>query len=165
MKTFIYIFGIVFCLVGCGKTELPSNITEDHGGDENPVRELTSEEKKIVGTYDPIGGSSRLIFQENGMVVYTVWDKKKEEVKWEIQNGELVVFWEESFGVGTTIYRPNKHYDKAKRGDSIKGDPNKVVIKKNTTTPGNNNNNNNTNNNNNNIIIQQNKVPRKGTRI
>ena len=46
MKTFIYIFGIVFCLVGCGKTELPSNITEDHGGDENPVRELTSEEKK-----------------------------------------------------------------------------------------------------------------------
>ena len=39
------------------------------------------------------------------MVVYTVWDKKKEEVKWEIQNGELVVFWEESFGVGTTIYR------------------------------------------------------------
>jgi len=111
MKTFIYIFGIVFCLVGCGKTELPSNITEDHGGDENPVRELTSEEKKIVGTYDPIGGSSRLIFQENGMVVYTVWDKKKEEVKWEIQNGELVVFWEESFGVGTTIYRPEANGD------------------------------------------------------
>ena len=111
MKTFIYIFGIVFCLVGCGKTELPSNITEDHGGDENPVRELTSEEKKIVGTYDPIGGSSRLIFQENGMVVYTVWDKKKEEVKWEIQNGELVVFWEESFGVGTTIYRTEANGD------------------------------------------------------
>ena len=98
-------------LVGCGKTELPSNITEDHGGDENPVRELTSEEKKIVGTYDPIGGSSRLIFQENGMVVYTVWDKKKEEVKWEIQNGELVVFWEESFGVGTTIYRTEANGD------------------------------------------------------
>ena len=111
MKTFIYIFGIVFCLVGCGKTELPSNITEDHGGDENLVRELTSEEKKIVGTYDPIGGSSRLIFQENGMVVYTVWDKKKEEVKWEIQNGELVVFWEESFGVGTTIYRTEANGD------------------------------------------------------
>jgi len=111
MKTFIYIFGIVFCLAGCGKTELPENITEDHGGDENPVRELTSEEKKIVGTYDPIGGSSRLIFQENGMVVYTVWDKKKEEVKWEIQNGELVVFWEESFGVGTTIYRTEANGD------------------------------------------------------
>ena len=98
MKTLIPIV-IGLLVVGCGqKTSKP---------EAKPPKELTLEEK-VVGTYGLTEGVPSLIFQENGMVsYYTLGGTKKEEVKWEIQSGEIVAFWKTSHGGGngTSFYR------------------------------------------------------------
>ena len=114
MKALIPIV-IGLLVVGCGKKEQPNvgkpapttNANKGNGTEAKPPKELTLEEK-VVGTYGLTEGVPSLIFQENGMVsYYSLLGTKKEEVKWEIQSGEIVAFWKSSHGGGngTSFYR------------------------------------------------------------
>ena len=93
MKPIVLIIGLL--VVGCGKQEQTTT--------EKPVKELTAEEKKVVGTYEhEFTGTiakQRLVFQENGKVERGRSYGEDAEGKWSVVDGEIHIEWEngESF--------------------------------------------------------------------
>jgi len=100
MKHITLIIGLL--VVGCCTSPMPSdtnestpttNTNEVDGTTEKPVRELTAEEKKIVGTYEAKIGEDtiRIVFLENGLCDGYINGKKEEEAaKWKVVNGEVL---------------------------------------------------------------------------
>jgi len=99
MKYITLIIGLL--VVGCGKQEqtdanesTPStNTNKVDGTTAKPVKELTLEEKKVVGTYEAkrVGDTYRVVLLENGIAeAYRSGKKEEKEVKWSIsKEGEL----------------------------------------------------------------------------
>ena len=56
-----------------------------------PVKELTTEEKKVVGAYQSKynGNTLKYVFMENGIGEWFLDGKKEQEYKWTIVNGEI----------------------------------------------------------------------------
>ena len=56
-----------------------------------PVKELTAEEKEVVGGYQSKynGNTFKYIFMENGRGEWFLDGKKEQEFKWKIINGEI----------------------------------------------------------------------------
>ena len=88
--------------VGCGKDKQPVNTYENkkrvgflsHRTEAKPVRELTPEEKKVVGTYElelkKFGETQRYVLLDNSTVEYYLNGKKEEaEHKWSIVDKEV----------------------------------------------------------------------------
>ena len=74
MKNLITII-IMLVAVGCSKS-------------------LTEEEEKVVGTYEYLtmeGKTNRAIFTNSGVVQHRGWDRRNDELKWEIKNGEVIL--------------------------------------------------------------------------
>jgi len=121
MKRTLIILVVGLLAIGCGKTELTeeeklgqadadvsiptTNTNEVDGTTVKPVKELTLEEKRVIGTYEVKvdGETFRDVYLENGVVEGYVDDKKdEEEGKWSIskegelhfiyENGDIVVF-------------------------------------------------------------------------
>jgi hypothetical protein len=100
MKYITLIIGLL--VVGCGKQEQTdankstptTNTNEVSGTTEKPVKELTKEEKKVVGTYEMKEGEDilKLVFLENGVYEFYENGKKDYEDKWSIVDGEIHVF-------------------------------------------------------------------------
>ena len=100
MKYITLIAGLL--VVGCGKQEQAdtnestptTNTNEVSGTTEKPVKELTKEEKKVVGTYEMKEGEDilKLVFLENGVYEFYENGKKDYEDKWSIVDGEIHVF-------------------------------------------------------------------------
>jgi hypothetical protein len=100
MKYITLIIGLL--IVGCGKQEQTdankstptTNTNEVSGTTEKPVKELTKEEKKVVGTYEMKEGEDilKLVFLENGVYEFYENGKKDYEDKWSIVDGEIHVF-------------------------------------------------------------------------
>ena len=99
MKYITLIAGLL--VVGCGKQEQAdtnestptTNTNEVSGTTEKPVKELTKEEKKVVGTYEMKEGEDilKLVFLENGVYEFYENGKKDYEDKWSIVDGEIHV--------------------------------------------------------------------------
>ena len=100
MKCITLIIGLL--VMGCGKQEQTdanestptTNTNEVSGTTEKPVKELTKEEKKVVGTYEMKEGEDilKLVFLENGVYEFYENGKKDYEDKWSIVDGEIHVF-------------------------------------------------------------------------
>ena len=113
MKHITLIIGLL--VVGCGKQEQAdtnestptTNTNKVDGTTEKPVKELTAEEKKVVGTYE-MGGEGftiRAVFLDNGIIEsYKNGKKEEEEDKWKIVDGELHIIHEG----GIAVFRINK---------------------------------------------------------
>jgi hypothetical protein len=102
MKVLIQIV-IGLLVVGCGEVENGAYKHRPKQTDTNeptpttkPVRELTAEEKKVVGTYEgkssatrrsPSGHTIKRVFLDNGIVYVYTNGKKEYEGKWEIVDG------------------------------------------------------------------------------
>ena len=100
MKYITLIIGLL--VMGCGEfTESTPTTTE------KPVKELTAEEKKVIGTYE-MGGEGftiRAVFLDNGIIEsYKNGKKEEEEEKWKIVDGELHIIHEG----GIAVFRINK---------------------------------------------------------
>jgi len=71
------------------------------------AKELTAEEKKVIGTYE-MGGEGftiRAVFLDNGIIEsYKNGKKEEEEDKWKIVDGELHIIHER----GIAVFRINK---------------------------------------------------------
>ena len=90
-----------------------------------PVKELTAEEKKVVGEYQSKynGNTLKYVFLENGIHEWFLDGKKEQEYKWEIVNGEIHAEDDDVY-----VYRINKDLSityiaiirDRKRDDSIK---------------------------------------------
>ena len=80
MKYITLIIGLL--VMGCGKQEKADTA--------NPVKELTAEEKKVVGEYEMKEGEDtrilarRAVFLDNGIIECYISGKKEEEAKWSI---------------------------------------------------------------------------------
>ena len=94
MKQILLIFAVV-ALVGCGEVE---NGAYKHRPNQTttpkPVKELTLEEKKVVGTYElelkKFGETHRYVLLDNSTVEYYLDGKKEEaEHKWSIVDKEV----------------------------------------------------------------------------
>ena len=75
MKYITLIIGLL--VVGCGTI---------------PVKELTAEEKKVVGEYQALhytGNTIKYVFLANGTGEWFLDGKKEQEYKWAIVNGEI----------------------------------------------------------------------------
>lgn len=122
MKYITLIIGLL--VVGCGEVENgaykhrpkqadtnestpTTNTNKVNGTTEKPVKELTAEEKKIIGTYE-MGGEGftiRAVFLDNGIIEsYKNGKKEEEEDKWKIVDGELHIIHEG----GIAVFRINK---------------------------------------------------------
>ena len=104
MKPFLLICAVV-ALVGCLKQEQtnPKQIATT-----KPVKELTLEEKKVVGTYENIEDEDtyRVVLLENGVFEDYLNGDKDKEGKWTInKDGEMHVEWEEG---NVTVCRINE---------------------------------------------------------
>ena len=126
MKYITLIIGLL--AVGCGKQEQTdtnestptTNTNEVDGTTEKPAKELTAEEKKVVGTYEGRLMTRRLVFLENGIVEEhrrgkndfdeTKWSKDDDELKWSISNGEIHIIALGGDGVvlGGVVFSINK---------------------------------------------------------
>jgi hypothetical protein len=93
MKYIVLIIGLL--VVGCGEVEngaykhRPKQVTAA-----KPVKELTAEEKKVVGTYElelkKFGETHRYVLLDNSTVEYYLNGKKEEsEHKWSIVDREV----------------------------------------------------------------------------
>ena len=123
MKTLIPIL-IGLLVVGCGEVENgaykhrpkqtdtnestpTTNTNKVNGTTEKPAKELTAEEKKVIGTYE-MGGEGftiRAVFLDNGIIEsYKNGKKEEEEDKWKIVDGELHIIHER----GIAVFRINK---------------------------------------------------------
>jgi hypothetical protein len=90
-----------------------------------PVKELTAEEKKVVGEYQSNynGSTLKYVFLENGLGEWFLDGKKEQEYKWVIVNGEIHAEDDDIY-----IYRVNDDLSityiaiirDGKRDDSIK---------------------------------------------
>jgi hypothetical protein len=90
-----------------------------------PVKELTEEEKKVLGEYESKynGNTLKYVFLENGIGAWYLGGKKEQEYKWTIVNGEIHAEDDDIY-----IYRINKDLNltyiaiirDGKRDDSIK---------------------------------------------
>ena len=92
MKYITLIIGLL--VVGCGKQEQTTT--------EKPVKELTAEEKKVVGTYEMEGGGDTFsaVFLDNGIIEnYKNGIREEEEDKWKIVDGELHIIHERGIAV------------------------------------------------------------------
>ena len=101
MKALIPIV-IGLLVVGCGKKE-PVNTDDGKSTKAKPIKELTAEEKKLIGEYErksTDGVTYKFVFLENGIVEEYEDDKKGQErrgkpLTWGInKNGELYIIWE-----------------------------------------------------------------------
>ena len=105
MKHITLIIGLL--VVGCGKQEQTDTNESTPTTTEKPVKELTAEEKKVVGTYE-MGGEGftiRAVFLDNGIIEsYKNGKKEEEEDKWKIVDGELHIIHEG----GIAVFRINK---------------------------------------------------------
>ena len=69
-----------------------------------PVKELTAEEKKVVGEYQSkYDVTLKYVFLENGIGEWFLDGKKEQEYKWAIVNGEI-----NAEDDNTYVYRINK---------------------------------------------------------
>ena len=90
-----------------------------------PVKELTAEEKKVVGEYEEeyCGKRFKYVFLGNGTAEWFLDGKKEQEYKWAIVNGEIHAEDDDIY-----VYRINKDLSityiaiirDVKRDDSIK---------------------------------------------
>ena len=100
MKYITLIIGLL--VVGCGKQEQAgtnestptTNTNKVNGTTEKPVKELTAEEKKVIGTYElelkKFGETQRYVLLDNSTVEYYLDGKKEEaEHKWSIVDKEV----------------------------------------------------------------------------
>ena len=105
MKYITLIIGLL--VVGCGKQEQADTNESTPTTTEKPVKELTAEEKKVIGTYE-MGGEGftiRAVFLDNGIIEsYKNGKKEEEEDKWKIVDGELHIIHEG----GMAVFRINK---------------------------------------------------------
>ena len=106
MKYITLIIGLL--VVGCGKQEQADTNESTPTTTEKPVKELTAEEKKVIGTYE-MGGEGftiRAVFLDNGIIESYKNGKKEEEEedKWKIVDGELHIIHER----GIAVFRINK---------------------------------------------------------
>ena len=101
MKQILWIC-VVVALVGCGKKD-DGNTDDGKSTKAKPIKELTAEEKKLIGEYErksTDGVTYKFVFLENGIVEEYEDDKKGQErrgkpLTWEInKNGELYIIWE-----------------------------------------------------------------------
>ena len=126
MKYITLIIGLL--VVGCGEQEQTdanestptTNTNEVDGTTEKPAKELTAEEKKVIGIYEGRLMTRRLIFLENGIVEEhrrgkndldeTKWSKDDDELKWSISNGEIHIIALGGDGVvlGGVVFSINK---------------------------------------------------------
>tara|TARA_B110000438_G_scaffold266217_1_gene280122 strand:+ start:122 stop:580 length:459 start_codon:yes stop_codon:yes gene_type:complete len=122
MKYITLIIGLL--VVGCGEVENgaykdrpkqadtnestpTTNTNKADGATAKPVKELTAEEKKVVGTYEMEGEgfTIRAVFLDNGIIEsYKNGKKEEEEDKWKIVDGELHIIHEG----GIAVFRINK---------------------------------------------------------
>ena len=88
-------------------TNSPPQPTGQNSAKAKPVRKLTAEEKKVIGTYE-MGGEGftiRAVFLDNGIIEsYKNGKKEEEEDKWKIVDGELHIIHEG----GIAVFRINK---------------------------------------------------------
>ena len=111
MKVLIPIL-IGLLVVGCGesKEEQSTETDENSNTPEKPVKELTAEEKKVVGTYSGLyTRDGQTHFRSNGLVFWHYFGEKEEVGKWSIIGKE--VHFRHSFGVlagDVAVYRINK---------------------------------------------------------
>jgi hypothetical protein len=99
MKTLIPIL-IGLLVVGCGESaeEQSTETDENSNTPEKPVKELTAEEKKVVGTYSGLyTRMGQTHFRSNGLVFWHYFGEKEEVGKWSIIGKE--VHFRHSFGV------------------------------------------------------------------
>ena len=120
MRLITLIIGLL--VVGCGKQEQTdtnestptTNTNKASGPRVHPdgdvdllAKELTAEEKKVIGTYE-MGGEGftiRAVFLDNGIIEsYKNGKKEEEEDKWKIVDGELHIIHEG----GMAVFRINK---------------------------------------------------------
>ena len=101
MKALIPII-IGLLVVGCGKKD-DGNTDDGKSTKAKPIKELTAEEKKLIGEYERKsidGVTYKFVFLENGIVEEYKDDKKGQErrdkpLTWGInKNGELYIIWE-----------------------------------------------------------------------
>ena len=109
MKVLISIV-IGLLVVGCGKAKQPTNTTQDNNTKAKPVKELTAEEKKVVGTYElelkKFGETHRYVLLDNRTVEYYLDGKKEEaEHKWSIVDKEVHIERENS---AVSVFSINK---------------------------------------------------------
>ena len=112
MRTLIVLV-VGLLAVGCGKTEQPVNTDEDKTQKQNPAKELTAEEKKVVGAYEgeAHGSTVKLVLLENGLSEsYFDGRKGDDGAKWSIVNGEIYLGALDDADGGNAIgvYRINK---------------------------------------------------------
>ena len=93
--------------VGCGETEQPVNTDEDKTQKQTPAKELTAEEKKVVGTYElkEDGFTFRGVLLENGVAEGYQNGEKVEDTKWSIVDGEI---HRVQYRGGVEVYSINK---------------------------------------------------------
>tara|TARA_B100001245_G_scaffold217338_1_gene185735 strand:+ start:206 stop:667 length:462 start_codon:yes stop_codon:yes gene_type:complete len=123
MKNLITLI-IGLLVVGCGEVENgaykhrpkqtdtnestpTTNTNKVNGTTEKPAKELTAEEKKVIGTYEMKGEgfTIRAVFLDNGIIEsYKNGKKEEEEDKWKIVDGELHIIHEG----GIAVFRINK---------------------------------------------------------
>ena len=110
---------MMLMVVGCGenraisewkeekeaRAKAATNTNKVDGTTEKPVKVLTAEEEKVVGTYELKirEDTINMVFLANGIVEDYI-NGKKLEAKWGIVNGYL---WKRKI-VGITVYRINK---------------------------------------------------------
>ena len=86
--------------MGCGKQEQADT--------EKPVKELTAEEKKVVGEYEQKedGNTYKSVYLDNGILEsYANGKKQESEFKWSIVDGEIHVNYNNGC---EEVYRINK---------------------------------------------------------
>ena len=98
MKTLIVLIAVMLA-VGCPANRKPPHHgkevqTEENSKATKPVKELTPEEKKVVGTYElelkKFGETHRYVLLDNSTVEYYLDGKKEEaEHKWSIVDKEV----------------------------------------------------------------------------
>ena len=109
MKYIVLIIGLL--VVGCGEVEngaykhRPKQATTA-----KPVKELTAEEKKVIGTYElelkKFGETQRYVLLDNSTVEYYLNGKKEEsEHKWSIVDKEVHIERENS---AVSVFSINK---------------------------------------------------------
>ena len=114
MKHITLVIGLL--VFGCGKQEKAvtnestptTNTNEVDGTTEKPIKELTAEEKKVVGTYEMKEGEDilKLVLLENGIWESYEKSKKDGDGKWVIsKEGEMHITDED----GTGVLRINKN--------------------------------------------------------
>ena len=109
----LLLLSVALLVGGCRKTEQPINTDEDETQKQTPAKELTEEEKKVVGAYEEesTGFNYKIVFLENGLAeTYLDGRKVDDGTKWSIVNGEIYLGALDDADVGNAIgvYRINK---------------------------------------------------------